>query len=403
MRRSSERWLILILLLATSAYAVAEDVTLTTFYPSPRGIFETFRTTDQTNLAIDPTAGVVIGRTGPPTAGKKLDVAGTIRTNGLTINGSLTTNDIIVHGTATFQPAASCTGQLDTNGLRRVVCNNLPEDTVVGNELLTLLPGAGLVGASKLGPGPGGNSLKDITLDIGVPAAGGIIINGTDQVALKSSSFNFGCAAPDVLNGFNLNAAGTVADPVPSCVTAGLLYPLFAGTNITLSGVCVGGSPPRWNPKGACNATISALGSGTARLCANGEFSRGVTGANDPACYQGLQLRSGTNIGFTGSTNTSETSVLTISNTLGGGCVVRQSASAGEYIAVFCLPTETLKGGGCARGTGNVNHDYPVANGAPATTPGGYVEALNGTSALGLGWECDNSGDRSRATAICCQ
>jgi len=38
MRRSTERGLTLALLLVTAAYAIAEEVTLVTYYPSPRGI-----------------------------------------------------------------------------------------------------------------------------------------------------------------------------------------------------------------------------------------------------------------------------------------------------------------------------------------------------------------------------
>src|SRR3989338_764162 len=46
----------------------AEDVTVTTYYPSPRGNYQTLNATDQTNLATSttsPTARVGIGTTGP--------------------------------------------------------------------------------------------------------------------------------------------------------------------------------------------------------------------------------------------------------------------------------------------------------------------------------------------------
>ena len=43
MRRSTERWLVVALLFVTAAYAVAEEVTLTTYYPSPRGVYEQLR------------------------------------------------------------------------------------------------------------------------------------------------------------------------------------------------------------------------------------------------------------------------------------------------------------------------------------------------------------------------
>lgn len=37
-------WLVLILLLGTLGYALAEEITLTTYYPSPRGMYDELRT-----------------------------------------------------------------------------------------------------------------------------------------------------------------------------------------------------------------------------------------------------------------------------------------------------------------------------------------------------------------------
>ena len=36
-------WLILAVLLGTMAYAIAEEITLTTYYPSPRGVYKELR------------------------------------------------------------------------------------------------------------------------------------------------------------------------------------------------------------------------------------------------------------------------------------------------------------------------------------------------------------------------
>ena len=44
-------WMVGGLLLSTMAYAMAEDITLTTYYPSPRGVYEQIVTTGQTTLA----------------------------------------------------------------------------------------------------------------------------------------------------------------------------------------------------------------------------------------------------------------------------------------------------------------------------------------------------------------
>ena len=37
-------WLVVVLLLGTAVYALAEDITLTTYYPSPRGVYQELKT-----------------------------------------------------------------------------------------------------------------------------------------------------------------------------------------------------------------------------------------------------------------------------------------------------------------------------------------------------------------------
>ena len=62
----------ILLMLGVAASAFAEEVTLTTYYPSPRGVYEELRTTDNTFLAT--AAGSVgIGMTAPAA---KLSVRG---------------------------------------------------------------------------------------------------------------------------------------------------------------------------------------------------------------------------------------------------------------------------------------------------------------------------------------
>ncbi|MBI2495515.1 MAG: hypothetical protein HYW10_02975 [Candidatus Omnitrophica bacterium] len=39
MREPVKGWLVMGLLLGTTAYAIAEEITLTTYYPSPRGVY----------------------------------------------------------------------------------------------------------------------------------------------------------------------------------------------------------------------------------------------------------------------------------------------------------------------------------------------------------------------------
>lgn len=50
MRRSTERWLVVVLLSLTAVYAIAEELTLTTYYPSPRGVYEELRVTGRVGI-----------------------------------------------------------------------------------------------------------------------------------------------------------------------------------------------------------------------------------------------------------------------------------------------------------------------------------------------------------------
>ena len=44
LNNTTNRWLMIGLLLAVSTYAMAEEITLTTYYPSPRGVYQELRT-----------------------------------------------------------------------------------------------------------------------------------------------------------------------------------------------------------------------------------------------------------------------------------------------------------------------------------------------------------------------
>ena len=65
-------WTTLGVLFALMAHAIAEDITLTTYYPSPRGVYQQLRTTDETLLATEG-GNVGIGTTSPV---NQLDVEG---------------------------------------------------------------------------------------------------------------------------------------------------------------------------------------------------------------------------------------------------------------------------------------------------------------------------------------
>ena len=180
MRYSSTRWLILILLLITATYAIAEDVTLTTYYPSPRGVYAQLRigvgtpavTTadlyvlkpiddgnfafrvddapnpDTTPFVITQTGNVGVQTTAPVSA---LDVNGTITGTGLTCincvnsttiaNGSILNVDIapgtvtgglggnLAVGTVTGGPSSNLT-------LNTIDSGNIFDGTIQGIDVL---------------------------------------------------------------------------------------------------------------------------------------------------------------------------------------------------------------------------------------------------------------------------
>ncbi len=138
-------WLVPVLLLGIAAYAIAEDLTLTTYYPSPRGVYNELRTSgdvaigttaapsarlhvigaggiqhpfrvedtpetggDLTPFEINSDGQVGIG-TATPASGIKLHVVGIVRMDGLQLGTSatpgqvLTTNSV---GVGTWQASS---------------------------------------------------------------------------------------------------------------------------------------------------------------------------------------------------------------------------------------------------------------------------------------------------------
>ena len=144
-------WLVCLILLGTALYALAEDLTLTTYYPSPRGMYNELRTSGDvaigttspitgapgsglpprlyvlgtgvnTTLRIDNTTtgselspvvvnsvgDVGIGTTDP--GGFKLRVVGTVRMDGLQLGTSATPGHVLTAnaaGVGTWQPPST--------------------------------------------------------------------------------------------------------------------------------------------------------------------------------------------------------------------------------------------------------------------------------------------------------
>jgi hypothetical protein len=93
--------MVLVFLLGVAAYCLAEEMTLTTYYPSPRGVYDQLRVTG--NLGIG---------TNDPLA--KLDVNGTLRiTDGSQASGRVLTSD--ANGLASWQPGVPTGGVMFFN------------------------------------------------------------------------------------------------------------------------------------------------------------------------------------------------------------------------------------------------------------------------------------------------
>ena len=107
------RGLVLVIAMSFAAYAAyADNVTVSTYYPSPFGSYQKLTTTDDTNLA---TAGgsVMIGA---GAATEKLDVNGNARIGGdATVTGTATMANATVTGNLNLKDASSNTGDLQVS------------------------------------------------------------------------------------------------------------------------------------------------------------------------------------------------------------------------------------------------------------------------------------------------
>jgi len=298
-------WLLLFVV-SLASVVQAEDVTVTTYYPSPRGNYQTLNSTGNTNLATG--GGGVSVNVGTATNNANLVINGTLQMTGGTPGvGEVLTSDAA--GVATWTPTTSLTGIVTGSGTTDRIARWTPTGTQLGNSeiyqsaanniglgatpgafkldvvgseriqgnltlgspLLTcaatekLTATAGVVGCSAEGDGVVGNEVTSVTAALGLTGGGGpgaITLNvgagtgitvGADTVSLTSPSLS---CAPQAITNFNLGtgAVGCVA-------TSGSVGTLTASTNITMSGPGVVGTV--WTP-GSGNATISATTSGGA-------------------------------------------------------------------------------------------------------------------------------------------
>ena len=139
MRSPLQTWMVIGLLLSTTAYAIAEEMTLTTYYPSPHGVYRELRVGSGNALA--PGAAVEITNNGGALSlqvdtafavagngnvglgtinpGERLDVAGNGRISGtMNVGGTLA-----VTGDATFGSNVTVTGTLTDGTLTANAAN----------------------------------------------------------------------------------------------------------------------------------------------------------------------------------------------------------------------------------------------------------------------------------------
>ncbi|MBI4342301.1 MAG: hypothetical protein HY599_02915 [Candidatus Omnitrophica bacterium] len=130
---------ILVLGAVLTVVAVAEDVTVSTYYPSPKGVYQQLSTTGNTFLATQPGSNVGVGTNAPAFT---LDVNGTIGSSGLaTLNGITMPNGnfTVSNGNATVSGTLNVTGAATVGPLTA-------GNTTVG----TLNAGATTLGATSV-------------------------------------------------------------------------------------------------------------------------------------------------------------------------------------------------------------------------------------------------------------
>ena len=106
----------LLAILGFGATLMAEDITLTTYYPAPYGAYDELTTTGNTYLAT--TAGNVVGiGTATVTAGVRLDVSGTINATAYSVG----TTSGAANTTITYVKSVDFVAQSVTTGAITVV------------------------------------------------------------------------------------------------------------------------------------------------------------------------------------------------------------------------------------------------------------------------------------------
>ncbi len=162
---SLRSWLVPLILLGVIGYALAEDLTLTTYYPSPRGVYQELRTSGD----------VAIGTTSPPRV--RLEVQGAAATTGMAL---LITNQASGLTPALSRLAVTNDGQVGL-GMRPLSAAS-PQALIIGTS-------AGLTGAD-CGSLPWQDEDGDSTPDPGECKQVHMAVTQAGQVGIGTTSPN---------------------------------------------------------------------------------------------------------------------------------------------------------------------------------------------------------------------
>jgi hypothetical protein len=201
MRIQFFNWLIPALLLGAAAYALAEEVTLTTYYPSPRGVYKELRTTGNTSLAVDG-GNVGIGTTTPDRAFHIQQTNGSVAGMEITNAASGGESYSLVVGSANVPTMAGKFGIYDEGEDYRLVIDT---DGNVGIGTTSPQSRLDVAGNIKTSGSLTANSISSSSvgtsnLVVNGPAAlnGTVTFGGIIQVGYGGGANGSSCNAPEV-------------------------------------------------------------------------------------------------------------------------------------------------------------------------------------------------------------
>ena len=204
MKTAWREWFVVGVLLVTTAYVVAEELSLTTYYPSPKGAYQTLSSTDSSRFATY--AGNVGIGTISPAATTKLEVKGAGNTSGsagLHVTNSDGTSGLFVRDDGNVVIGGTTPAQTDT---KLTVVGSLAGDRTFQ---VTTPQGRGIgirppKSESSLDPLDAPVITTNTSVGSGILMTG--VIGGTNQLFLRDTG-NVGIGTTDPGQALEVNAA----------------------------------------------------------------------------------------------------------------------------------------------------------------------------------------------------